>query len=116
MATDREELPFAADPFERVAAAVIERDVGAGDEVADGPGDQHLAVARRSHDPGGDVDGDPTDVGPSRLHLAGVQARPDLDAKLPEPVAQRGGAADRGAGAVEGGQDAVTGGLHQPAT
>jgi hypothetical protein len=61
------------------------------------------------------VDADAADVVAPELDLAGVDAGPDLDPAVPQPVAQAGGAADPPAGPVEQGQDAVAGRLDQPA-
>jgi hypothetical protein len=50
----------------------------------------------------------------AQLDLAGVQARPQLDADTGQFIAKRGSAVHRSSGAVEGGQDPVAGGLDQP--
>jgi hypothetical protein len=68
------------------------------------------------HHPRGDVDGDATDVALAQLDLAGVEARPDLDVDAAQLVPEGGGAADRPAGAVEGRQDPVAGGLDELTT
>jgi hypothetical protein len=49
-----------------------------------------------------------------QLDLAGVQPGADLDPHPVQVLTQRGRAADRPRGAVEGGQDPVAGGLDQP--
>jgi hypothetical protein len=59
--------------------------------------------------------GDAADVVLAQLDLAGVQARPELEADAGQLVAKRGGTVDRSSGAVEGGQDPVAGRLDQPA-
>jgi hypothetical protein len=59
------------------------------------------------------VDGDATDVVVAQLDLASVEAGPDLEVDPGQLVAESGGAADRPAGAVEGRQDAVAGGLDE---
>ena len=52
---------------------------------------------------------------PSQVHLAGVDPGPELDAERGRVVEDGGRAADRLAGSVEGGQQAVRGGLDQAA-
>jgi hypothetical protein len=59
------------------------------------------------------VDSDATDVALPQLDLTGVEAGPDLEVDPGQLVAEGGGAADRPAGAVEGGQNAVAGGLDE---
>jgi hypothetical protein len=57
--------------------------------------------------------GDAADVVLAQLDLAGMQARPNVDADAGQFIAKRGRAVDRPSGAVEGGQDAVAGSLEQ---
>ncbi|HZC99430.1 MAG TPA: hypothetical protein VFA46_04310 [Actinomycetes bacterium] len=67
-----------------MAAVVLQRDVGAGDEVTHSRGDTSTAPAPAAPmTRGADVSGDPGDIGPRRLYLGGVQAHPDLD---PDPL------------------------------
>src|SRR5512132_3378777 len=109
----REQLPGSLDALQRMDAAVLQGDIGSNDQVAHGPGGENLPRPRSGHHPGGDVDRDPTDVIAAQLDLASVQARPDVQADAGQLVAEGGRAADPPAGPVEGGQDAVTGGLDQ---
>jgi hypothetical protein len=85
----------------------------ADDQIPHGPGGQDLPGPGRGHDPRRDVHGDSPDVAVAELDLAGVQSGADLQADPLELLAERGHAAERPAGAVEGGQDAITGGLDQ---
>ena len=62
-------------------------------------------------DAGADVDGDPADLAVDQLALAGVQAGADLEAELAHRLGDRAGAADRPGRAVEGGEEAVAGGV-----
>ena len=88
---------------------VLQGDVGAHDQVADGPGGQDVAGLGGRQHPSRDVDRDAADVAVSKLDLAGVQPGSDLDADAAQLVSERGRAADAPSGAVEGGQDAITG-------
>jgi hypothetical protein len=66
----RGQLPVALDAPERPRSAVVQDDVGANDQVADGPGDKHLVGLGRSHHPGGDVHCHPANVAVAQLDLA----------------------------------------------
>src|SRR5512132_1737407 len=111
----REQLPGSLDALQRMDAAVLQGDIGSNDQVAHGPGGENLPRPRGGHHPSRDVDGDPTDAVAAQLDLAGVQARPELQADAGQLVPEGDRTADRAAGPVEGGQDAVAGGLDQPA-
>jgi hypothetical protein len=60
------------------------------------------------------VHGDAADVVAAQLDLAGVQAGPEPEVDVAELLAQGDRAGDGPAGAVEGGQDAITGRVDQP--
>src|SRR5215218_3613679 len=109
-----EQLPGVAQALEGVGAAVLQGDAGAGDQVPDGPRDQHLAGAGGGHDAGPDVDGDAADVVAAQVELADVDPGPDVQPDLAQLPAEGQGAADGPAGPVEDGQDAVAGALDQP--
>jgi hypothetical protein len=80
-AFDREEPPELGDAFEVVSATVGETQVGAGDEVDDRAGDDHLAGVRLRLDPARDVHGDAGHIVPSSFDLAGVDSDPHGDAQ-----------------------------------
>src|SRR5439155_6121670 len=88
-------------------AAVVEGDPRAGDEVADGPGDEHLAGRSRRGDPGADMHRDPGQVPVPPAHLARMQAAPNLEAGTVQGVTDVARAADRSRGPVEGCENAV---------
>jgi hypothetical protein len=67
------------------------------------------------HDPGGDVQGHPTNIAVAQLHLAGVQPGADLHRDAAELIPKGNRAVDSPPGAVEGGQEPVAGGLGQAA-
>jgi hypothetical protein len=56
---------------------------------------------------------DAADIAVAEFDLAGVQARSDLQADPLQLIPQGCGAADRPSWTIEGGQDAITGGLDQ---
>jgi len=98
-----------------VAAAFGEDDVRTGHQVLDRPGDQDLRRPRQLRHPVGDLHRSAGDVLTDQVHLAGVDPGPDLDPRRGRLLAERGCAADRLPGSVEGGQDAVRGGPDQSA-
>src|SRR5436190_22640781 len=111
----RVELPLARHALQRMHAAVGERDSRAGDEVRDGPRDEHLPrPGDRSH-ARADVDRDAPEVVAYQLALAGMEPGPHLDPEVAHRIAGRAGAADRARGAVDGGQEPVAERLHLPA-
>ena len=62
LGADAEESPTSGDAFELVFAPVEEFDVGPGDEVGDGSGDEYFARSGVGGDSLADVDGNPGDV------------------------------------------------------
>jgi hypothetical protein len=71
---------------------VSQGDVGAHDQVANGPGGQDVPGLGGRHHPRRDVDGDPADVAVAELNLAGVQPRPELDADASQLISERAAA------------------------
>ena len=112
---DLVELASSGESFEVDLAHSLKADVGAGDELDDGAGDEHLAGLGLGHHAGGDVYGDPADVAAAAFELAAVQADADLQPEVGDRPVQRGGAADRLARGVEGGQHPVAGVFDDPA-
>ena len=81
------------------------------------PSPASCACSGRGHHPRGDVHAHAANVAHiavPQLDLADVQPGADLDPHPVQVLTQRGRAADRPRGAVEGGQDPVAGGLDQP--
>src|SRR6266508_1166828 len=107
-----EDLPFAGDAFELVAAAVGELDVGPLHQVAHRARDQHLARTGKARDPRSDVHCDPGEVVATQLALAGVDAGADFQADVAGILGDGAGAFDGPSGPVEGGEEAVAGGVH----
>src|SRR5438067_11934507 len=105
------EPPLARHALQLVDAAVLEPEPGAGDEILDRPRDQHLAGTGAAGEPRADVDGKAGDLAVGHLALAGVDSRPHLEAEAAQVLADRAGALDRAARTVEGGEDAVPGGV-----
>jgi len=112
---DREQLPVAFDALQGPGAAIVQDEVGADDQVAHGPGDKDLIGLGGRHDPGGDVQGHPTNIAVAQLHLADVQPGADLHRDAAELIPKGNRAVDSPPWAVEGGQDPVAGGLDQAA-
>ena len=108
---DGEDPPLVRQAAQDVLATRLERQPGAGHQVPDGAGRQHLARAGQRRDPLPDVDGDPADVVADQLALAGVQARPDLQPERPDRLDDRARTADRPGRPVERRQEAVAGRL-----
>src|SRR5262245_20842291 len=104
-------MPRVGHAFERVRAAFLERQSGAGHEVADRLRDQHLARARKTGDARADVHGDSGNVVPYELAFAGVQAAAHLKAERAYRIADRAGTANRARRPVEGGEEAVARGV-----
>lgn len=86
------ELPFAVDAFQSARSGVDEANSGSGDQIRDGSGDEYLPRCGERLYTGGDMNGDPADVVPAQLDLAGVDASPDLDATALQRVADVEGA------------------------
>ena len=72
---------------------VLQRDVGAPDQVPDGPGHQDLTGAGGGHDPGGQVDRDPAHVVAAEVDLSGVEPGPDLDPPVSQLLSEGQGTA-----------------------
>ena len=105
-----QELPRVAHRRQRMAAAIDEADLRAGDQVRDGPRDQHLARRGAGEDLGGHVHRDAAELPVVQLALARVEGGP---APGPGRVAlgdDRLGAADGASGAVERRTQAVAAG------
>jgi hypothetical protein len=101
-ADDREDLPGTRQALELVAAAAFQPDRGAGDQVADGAGDQDLARAGQRGDPGPGVHRDAPDLGCGAVfHLAGVHPGPDLQAKVEKLQEQLAAAMDGARAALQ---------------
>src|SRR4029453_16293036 len=88
---DSEELPLVGDAFERVGAAISERDARAANKVGDGARDKDFVRTRERLDSLGDVDGDATDVVTPQLDFSSVEAATHSDADGEERVANGAG-------------------------
>src|SRR5207248_920524 len=108
--------PALAHALERVLAAVLELDPGAGDEISHRRGGKDLARARERGDPRTRVNGDPGDLVTEQLALAGVDAGAKLEPEVADGVADGESAANCTRGPVEGCEEAVPGGVHLVAT
>src|SRR6516162_4375846 len=100
---------------ERVAAAILEDEAGAGDEIAHRARYDDLAAVCRLGDTGGNVHGDTGDVIAAQFDLASMQAAAQLDAEWPHPLPDRRGAEHGAGGPVESRQQPVAQALHSAA-
>lgn len=91
---------------------VVERDTGTRDEVLYGPGNDHLARARRVHNARREMNGDAENIGFGPLHLAGMQAGADFDAKRGHGFGDGLGTMDRARRAIEQNQKSIAQGFH----
>src|SRR5512132_493957 len=107
---DSEELPLVGDAFERVGAAISERDARAANKVDDGARDKDFVRPRERLDSLGDVDGDAADVVTAQLDFPSVEAATHTDADGEERIANGAGAAHRSPRPIEGRQEAIAGG------
>ena len=107
-----EDLERDRNAFELLHAPRLEAEVTILDEAPGARRDHDVGRATEGHDPGGCMDRDTADVTRQQLDLARMDA--DLDGQ-PDPggrVTDRGGTADRTAGAGEHRQEAVAGRVH----
>ena len=110
-----EQLPVARNALQLPAAPVDQRNLGASYQVTHRARDDDLAWSSRGQDPGGDVDGDSSDIVPAQLDLTSVQACPYPQVNISKPIAQRHRASDGTAGTVEDGEQTVPRRLDEPA-
>src|SRR5689334_7153280 len=92
--------------------AILELDSRAGDEVFHRAGNKHLSRFGEGRDPRADVDCDSAGLAVHEFALAGMQTRAYLQVEVADALADSEGAADRPRRAVEGGEEAVAGGVH----
>ena len=76
---DPVEVPSIGNPLERVLAAVLERETGAGDQVPDRLRNEHLRRARHRTNARSDVDRNAGDLPVCDFDFTGMDARPHLD-------------------------------------
>ena len=82
-------------------------------EILDRPRDEHLAGLRGGLHPRGDVDADASDVVAASFDLAGVNARPDLQAQASNAAPEGHRAGDRTRWTVEDREQTVARALHR---
>jgi len=93
-------------------ATVGEADPRTQDQHLHRAGHQDLTRLGEGASSGADVDRQPGDRLAFALDLAGVQPGPDLDADVAHRLPDRAGTPDGPGGPVEGGEEAVPGGVH----
>jgi hypothetical protein len=94
-----------------VLAAVVESRARACHQIDDGPRHEHLTRLCGFAHTACQVDGDARQLGAASFDFTGVDPHSDIEADLAGGVADRGPTTDRAGGAVEGGEDAITGEL-----
>jgi hypothetical protein len=94
-----------------VAAAIVELDLGARDEILDGLGDQDLARGGETGHAGTDVNGQPGELVPDALAFTSMDAGADLQAELRHAPDDLARARDRSRGPVEAREEPVSGGV-----
>jgi hypothetical protein len=94
-----------------MAAPVRELDPRPDHQVLHRLGNCDSSLGRSSHHTGGDVDGDTPDAPIQHLDLTCVEASSDLDPERPDGIGKLLGTPHGPCGAVEGGQEAITGRL-----
>src|ERR1700682_2445248 len=106
VAGDRVAAPVSRHPLEGVAAAPLELDPGARDEVLDRRRNQDLVGLGASPDAGRDVDRHTADViVGNQLDLAGVEPDPQPEPQSVDSLDDGGGAADGACRPVKGGHE-----------
>ena len=92
-------------------AAPLEFEAGAGDEVAHGPGDEHLARMSKRGDTCSDADCDAGRLAIVELALADVDPDSGVEPQVAKAGEDRLAGTDRPRGPVEGGEEAVPSGV-----
>ena len=106
------DTPVARSALGRFAAGGAERDRRPEHDIADGLRDEDFAAAGEVGDSTGDLDGDPTDFVTGDLALTAVQAGPGLVPGCAQLVNDRGCAANRPSGTVEGRHEPLLRAVH----
>src|SRR5215471_5069134 len=104
-------MPRVGHAFKRVHALFLERQSGAGHEVAHRLRNQHFARRRKTSDARADVHRDPGNVVAYELAFPGVQATAHVKTERAHRIADRTGATNRTRRPIEGGEEAVTRGV-----
>ena len=102
-------MPLSGNPLEVVDPALAKLDAGPGDQVCNRAGDENLTGRRRRGDACAGVDRDAADSAVDQLHLAGMDARADVDPQLLEATDDLQRAADRPGRPVERREESVSG-------
>src|SRR6516165_7128018 len=105
----RIELPFALHALERSGTVIAKAQAGAGHQILDGAGHQHLARRGERGYAGADMDRDPTHIVTHYLALSSVKTSADLESQRLHPPRYRAGAADSPSGTVEGSEKPIAG-------
>src|SRR5215813_7133325 len=105
------QLPFVCDAFEGVRSSASEVDLRSAHELLDSRSDEHFTRLGQGGDPCADMHRDAGGLGSLAFDLAGVQTGTDLQADLPDRIADSASATDGPRGPVEGREEAVASGV-----
>src|SRR6188472_351900 len=92
-------------------AAIFERDFGTSDQVLDGAGNKHLSRSSQGRNAGSYVDSDAADLAFDDFAFASVKSHTKLNAELSDGLPDSARAADGPRRTVEGGEEAIAGGV-----
>src|SRR5215213_4173722 len=108
---DSIDRPGPRNALQLVLAAGLEGDPGAGDEVLDGARHEHLPGRCARRDARAHVDGEARRLAVDQLALAGVDPGAHVETESLRALDELQRAPDRPRGAVEAGEEAVSGGV-----
>src|ERR1700681_2363798 len=111
----RPQVPVTGDTLEGAGASVVKLEIRTDDEVLDGTGDEHLARSGQGAHARPDVHADAGDVIGPPFDFASVEPGAHLDAERLDSLLEIASSAYPPSRPVKGGQQAVTGALHQDA-
>src|SRR5215208_5641093 len=109
---DSIDRPGARNALQLVLSARLEGDSGAGDQILDGPRDEHLARPRAAGHPGAYVHRETGRLPVDELALSGVDPGLEVEAERARAIDHLPRARDRARRPVEACEDAVPGGVH----
>src|SRR5215218_2261455 len=105
------ETPAPGKAAQRMRSAILEADARARDDLLQCPRDQHLAPLCARGDSCPNQDRNATDLKLALLELAHVQAGARFEAERANALGNRARAGDPAARSIEGGEEAVAGGI-----
>src|SRR5438045_3006801 len=107
-------MPLSPHALERVLAAIVQPDAGAGDEIPDGSRDENFARLREGCNSRPNMDRNAADLVLHEFALPCMKPRADLEAELANAVPNRTRAPNSPCRPVEGREESVAGRIHFP--